>query len=143
MTVLLDTNVLLDFILKRAPFFDDSRIILIAIANKSINAVISAQAISDMFYILRKTYTNKERRDILLWLTELIDIIGIDKNMVITALKDDTFPDFEDYIQTLCAEKVDAKLIISRNIKDFQNSNIKCISPRDLILYYLSEDQKS
>ena len=143
MTVLLDTNVLLDFILKRAPFFDDSRIILIAIANKRINAVISAQAISDMFYILRKTYTNKERRDILLWLTELIDIIEIDKNTVITALKDDTFPDFEDYIQTLCAEKVDAKLIISRNIKDFQNSNIKCISPRDLILYYLSEDQKS
>jgi len=51
MNVLIDTNVAIDVMLKRTPFFENSQLVLLASEQKHINGFISASAITDIFYI--------------------------------------------------------------------------------------------
>ena len=102
--ILVDTNVLLDYFLTREPFFDDAKQIIEKCAEGKINACIAAHSVSNMFFILRKTYDVKERRELLLSLFEIFDVEGIDSEKLMKGLKNETFSDFEDCLQMECAE---------------------------------------
>lgn len=62
---LVDTNVLLNYLLKRVPYEEDARKIVLACKNKEIEGCIAAYSVSNIFYILRKEYSEQERRIIL------------------------------------------------------------------------------
>lgn len=94
---------------------------------------VAAHSISNMFFILRKTYNIKERREILLSICEIFDIIGIDKTKLIIGLENEDFSDFEDCLQMECARDYGAKYIVTRNIADYEKSEIKAISPSDFL----------
>lgn len=66
MTVLIDTNVLLDDLLIREPFQADAHQLLEACRAGQIKGVVAAHSIPNMFYILRKNYSASERRQLLL-----------------------------------------------------------------------------
>ena len=123
--ILLDTNILLDYLLMREPFYDN--------ASEIVRGCVAAHSISNMFFILRKTYNIKERREILLSICEIFDIIGIDKTKLIIGLENEDFSDFEDCLQMECARDYGAKYIVTRNIADYEKSEIKAISPSDFL----------
>lgn len=131
--ILIDTNVLLDYLLEREPFFEDAKKVILSCTEKNISACIAAHSISNMFFILRKTYNIKERREILLSICEIFDIIGIDKTKLIIGLENEDFSDFEDCLQMECARDYGAKYIVTRNIADYEKSEIKAISPSDFL----------
>ena len=54
LTILIDTNVLLDDLLMREPHATDSRRIVEACRAGTLTGIIAAHSISNMFYILRK-----------------------------------------------------------------------------------------
>lgn len=62
MIILIDTNIILDVLLKRNPYADEAQIIMTKCANREIIGYLAAHSIPNLFYILRKTYTQKERR---------------------------------------------------------------------------------
>lgn len=66
MRILLDTNVLLDYILLREPFTQDAQKIIALCQQEILHGAIAAQSVADMFYILRKDISVEERRKILL-----------------------------------------------------------------------------
>ncbi len=80
-----------------------------------------------MFFILRKDYTIKERREILSNLCTIFDVEGIDKAKLLFGLANDDFSDFEDCLQMECAKNYGAEYIITRNISDYSASSIKAI----------------
>jgi predicted nucleic acid-binding protein len=84
-------------------------------------------------YILRKNFSDKEMREILLGLCNLFSICNVDETIIISALRESSFKDFEDCIQSQCAVFVNADYIVTRNIKDFTNSRIRAITPQDFI----------
>ena len=54
--ILIDTNVLLDYLLEREPFFEDAKKVISSCTEGNTKGCIAAH----MFFILRKDYTAKE-----------------------------------------------------------------------------------
>lgn len=127
--ILIDTNVLLDYLLEREPFFEDAKNVILACANGEIKGCIAAHSITNMFFILRKDYNIKERREILSSLCEIFDVEGIDKTKILSGLANEDFSDFEDCLQMECAKNYGAEYIVTRNVSDYKNSEIKAILP--------------
>ena len=132
-TIFLDTNIIIDYFQNREPFSEYADEIFKLCANKEILAYISAQSIADIFYILRKDYTINERKNLLLGLCQIFNIVGANKTIILNALTNDEFNDLEDCIQTECAKVAEAKYIITRNIKDFKSAEIESILPEDFL----------
>ena len=131
--ILVDTNVLLDYFLTREPFFNDAKQIIEKCAEGKINASIAAHSVSNMFFILRKTYDVKERRELLLSLFEIFDVEGIDSEKLMKGLKNETFSDFEDCLQMECAESFCAQYIVTRNTADYVTSKIPAVTPTEYL----------
>ena len=127
--ILIDTNVLLDYLLEREPFFEDAKNVILACANGEIKGCIAAHSITNMFFILRKDYNIKERREILSSLCEIFDVEGIDKTKILSGLANEDFSDFEDCLQMECAKNYGAEYIVTRNVSDYKNSEIKATLP--------------
>ena len=133
MRILIDTNIIMDYIGKREPFLADARMIIKLCTEKSINGCISSHTITNLFYILRKELSAKDRRTLLLKLTRAFPVIGIDYVKLEDALKNDVFEDLEDCLQDECAKEFYADYIVTRNIKDFVKSSIKAIEPHEFL----------
>lgn len=131
--ILVDTNVLLDYLLTREPFYEDAVKIIHACVDGEVKGCIAAHSISNMFFILRKDYDAKERREILCGLCSIFDVEGIDKSKLLSGLQNEDFSDFEDCLQMECAKAYGAEYIVTRNVNDYKMSEIKAILPKDYL----------
>ena len=133
MRILIDTNVILDILQKREPFFADSYRALRKAIESDTECLISASAATDIFYMLRKTLGSaqqaKEQIEQLAQLVSFADVQGMDIN---TALMR-AMPDFEDAVMDAVAERNEASYILTRNIKDFAGSVVPAILPADFL----------
>ena len=127
--ILLDTNILLDYLLMREPFYDNPSEIVRRCVDGIYRGCVAAHSISNMFFILRKDYTAKERREILSSLCTIFDVEGIDKAKLLSGLANEDFSDFEDCLQMECAKSYGADYIVTRNVSDYSVSDIKAILP--------------
>ncbi len=112
MRVLLDTNILIDYIALRQPYSESAEKIILLCKNNQISCCMAAHSVMNIFYILRKNFTVDERRIILKELCEIIEVIGIEKNKIIATLDNYDFSDMEDCLQAKCAEEFSAFLQI-------------------------------
>lgn len=133
MVLMIDTNVLLDVICHRNEFFDASNKVLELCKNQSCVGIIAAHSITNMMYILRKAYSEEQRRTILLALIDIFEVAALDKKKLVSALCRNDFTDFEDCLQDECAASLEADLIITRNVVDFEHSGVKAITPEEFI----------
>lgn len=139
MRILLDTNVLIDYLMKREPYKCSGESILNACISDEMKGCIAAHSISNLFFILRKSFSVDERRDILGVLCQILTVVGIDEDMIIRALQNTEFTDFEDCLQMECAREFKAEFIITRNLADFQHSPIPAISSDEFFGKYMQE----
>lgn len=131
--ILIDTNVLLDYLLERQPFFADAKRVILSCTDGKTKGCIAAHSISNMFFILRKDYSIKDRREILSNLCMIFDVEGIDKTKLLSGLLNENFVDFEDCLQMECARSYGAEYIVTRNVSDYATSEIKAISPKEYL----------
>lgn len=131
--ILIDTNVLLDYLLTREPFYEDAEQIIAACTEGKAQGCIAAHSVSNMFYILRKDYSVKERREVLSNLCLIFDVEGIDKGKILEGLQNEDFSDFEDCLQMECAVSYRAEYIVTRNIDDYKTSEVKAILPNEYL----------
>jgi len=133
--ILLDTNVVLDWILKREPFRTNSESIIELCINGEVHGYLACHTILNLFFILRKDYSVAERKEILMMLCNDFNIIGIDHEILMTALCDENFRDIEDDVQIQCALFEDLDYIVTRDINGFKDSKIKAILPEDFLAW--------
>ena len=132
-TVLIDTNIFIDVLQDRIPFTDNSQAVIGLVTQKKIKGAVAAHSITNLWYILRKTYSDEERRNYLLSLFEIFDVVSTDKNRLVAALENSNFKDFEDCLQDECAYAINADYIITRNAKDFESSMVKALTPEEFL----------
>jgi predicted nucleic acid-binding protein len=132
-TVLFDTNVVIDFLVKRNPFVEVSERLFKMCMNGTIKGFIAAQSIPDIFYILRKDYTLAQRMKLLRHVCAVLDVADIGKRHILSALSDEAFSDLEDSILAKCAEDYGFDFIASRNTEDFAASKIPVLTPQELL----------
>ena len=128
--ILIDTNVLLDYLLEREPFFEDAKRIMVSCAEGKVKGCIAAHSIPNMFFILRKDYNVRERREVLSNLCSIFDVEGIDKAKLLSGLANEDFLDFEDCLQMECSKSYGADYIVTRNVADYSASEVKAIEPK-------------
>lgn len=131
-TAFLDTNVVIDFYQKRAPFFSQASVIFQLAVEKQIAIVVSTTTIVNCFYLLRKTYDRAELYLKMRALCQLTSIVKTDDNTVQQALFKE-WPDFEDCVQYISAVNAEVDYIVTRNISDFVQSEIPVLSTEDFL----------
>lgn len=131
--ILIDTNILLDYLLTREPFYDVAREVVRTCTEGKAKGCIAAHSITNMFFILRKDYDAEERREMLINLCTIFDIEGIDKSKLLVGLQNGGFTDFEDCLQAECAKAYGAEYIVTRNIDDYKASEIAAVLPEDFL----------
>lgn len=129
MVILVDTNIVLDVLLYREPYAEQARMIMAGCAEGKVVGYLAAHSIPNLFYILRKTYTQKERRMFIKNLCEIFRISELNEKKIMLAVENEEFADFEDCLQEECAVEAMADYIVTRNPDDFKKSRIKTIEP--------------
>ncbi len=133
MVVLIDTNIILDVLQKREPFYKASDAVLMHCATKKAKGYIALHSVSNIFFILRRHCTADERRKLLIGILDILQVANADRKSVRRALRRNDFTDFEDCLQDECAKQINADYIITRNTNDFSTSEISAITPTDFL----------
>lgn len=145
MRALLDTNVIVDVLQRREPWFEDGQKIFYAIASKRIIACITAKEATDIYYFSCKQFTGEKNVDAkarqvmtkLYAIFEIIDTLGIDcQNAIAIDNKD-----YEDAIMIESAARVGIDCIVTRNPDHFKLSPVTVYSPAEFV-EKLSEEQE-
>ena len=137
MKVLLDTNVILDVLQKRSPWFEDGKTIFLAIATKQIDGFITAKEAADIPFFSRKQFRGEENVDQkarkiisgLLALFEIVDTLGEDCQNALVLENHD----YEDAIMIASAKRAGMDLIITRNTEHFSRSPVPVYTPADFV----------
>ena len=136
MNYLIDTNVILDVLLKRNPFYYNSAEILNLSAQDNIQLYVSASAVTDIYYIANQTLRNKtEAKQMLEKLIKVVSVACVSENEIKNALRL-TWNDFEDSVQYSVALLQEMDGIITRNPNDYKKSKIKIWTPEELLMQH-------
>jgi len=138
-TILIDTDVILDFFFDREPFSNDAAQILTLCEKGKINGFVTSIMLSNIYYLLRKTAKHEKVIENLKMLMNLIGVVTTNKETVLNALNSD-FKDFEDALQNFSAQNSDQiKIIITRNIRDYKFSELSIMTP-EMYLKTINEE---
>lgn len=133
MVLLIDTNILLDILQHRIPFYEASKKILDLCGKREAEGYIALHSVSNIYFILRKQYSTEQRCLLLSGVLKVLHVCGIGHEGVVNALERKDFADFEDCLQDECACSVNASYIITRNVNDFKNSKVKAVTPEQFL----------
>lgn len=131
--VFVDTNIVIDLLARREPFFDEAAYLFSLADKKSITLTVAALTIANTSYTLLRHKTANETKTILRKLRLIIEILPLDDKIIDLALNDDSFSDFEDGLQYFTALENKQEVIISRNLKDYKNSKLPAMTARQFI----------
>lgn len=121
--VFVDTDIILDLLAKRIPFYSFSAE-LFSLADKGkLQLCVSSLSFSNLNYILAKQYSTEQARKMLFKFKTLVQVLPVTDKTVELALSSD-FKDFEDGMQYFTAIESDVSILITRNLKDFRTAKI-------------------
>ena len=137
MRAILDTNVIVDVLQRREPWFRHGAIIFRAIANKQVNGYLTARQIADLHFFSRKQFKGDENVDAkarqvirkLLALFETIDTLAIDCQNALGINNGD----YEDAILIESAARAGVDCIVTRNPAHFNLSSVQVYSPDEFV----------
>lgn len=139
--ILVDSDVVLDVATGRQPFVEASQIALSYFENSHAIGVLSAHSVTNIYYILRKLGSDPMARCFLRAILEYLSIGAVDHKTIDSALES-KFLDFEDGVQHYCAINNQCDAILTRNINDYQFSEIQVMTPKEFIALYQSPEQE-
>ena len=142
MKVLIDTNILLDFILLREPHLENSKRVL-KCCQSLVDGYIAVHTFSNMFYILHEIegFSVKDCRNTFNKLLCIFDVASLNKQDMISAINNDAFLDLEDSMQHQASLSSELDYIVTRDCKDFEKSAVPAVTPEEFLLLVHAENQ--
>ena len=133
-SVLLDTNVVLDFAEKREGFFEAAKKVFVITKQRGVSCCVSASAVTDIFYHLQKRYKEPgAAKSLLIKLLRHLEVIGVDGQTIETAIESEMF-DFEDAVQVAAAKDYGIDTVVTRDPMGFQNSGLDVYSQEECLM---------
>lgn len=133
MRILIDTNVILDVLLKRTDFYDSAARVLTLSQEDDIRLYVSASAVTDIYYIANQALKNKLLvRDLLSKLVQVVWVAGVSEREIKHALGL-PWSDFEDSVQYSVALLQEMDGIVTWNAGDYKASKLQIWSPKELL----------
>jgi predicted nucleic acid-binding protein len=129
----IDTNIVLDLLAKREPFYESSAKLFSLADRNAIQLSVSSLTFANTNYVLSKLKSASEAKEILRKFKLLVQIVPLSEKIVDLALNDSEFKDFEDGLQYYSAIESNQDIIITRNQKDFKSSQLAIMSAEEFL----------
>lgn len=128
--VLVDTNVVLDQLLQREPWYTDAQAFLQARDARRIIAYLPASVLTDIFYISRRQVGIAQAHAAVERCLAQFGIITVNRALLTAAA---TLPgnDFEDNVQIACSQHTGLDLIVTRDPDDFRDAPMPAVEPAE------------
>ncbi len=134
MKIMCDTNVIIDVLLEREPFIEDSYKVLKLCEEHKIDGFVSASSVTDIFYLVRKyTHSTDAAYKAVGKLLEIAKVCSVTNNDVLNAFQKKA-KDFEDCLVATCAKSIHCDSIVTRNKIDFEGFGIPVFTPMEILL---------
>ena len=130
--VLFDTNVILDIILERLPYYDDAAKLFMLIDERVIAGCVTASSITDIYYVTKKAKGHAIALALITDIIDILDVIGISRRVIVDALRS-SMKDFEDAVQVSAATFAEIEYIVTRNTRDFDSALLPVYDPANFI----------
>lgn len=135
LNLLIDTNVALDYILKRELFVDMSKKVIDLPKEYDVIEFVSATTITDIYYIAHRHLKNHELlMELLKEFLQTVKVANVTHKEIYTALNLN-WDDFEDAIQYSVAASNNFDGIVTRNMKGFDDAEVKIFTPEEICQY--------
>ncbi|MBP0031066.1 PIN domain-containing protein [Roseofilum sp. Guam] len=132
MRILIDTNVVLDFLQEREPFVDSAARLFERIDAGEIEGFIAATTITNIYYIVRKTAGRQVAQDAIAQVLSDLNICPVNLDILEQALRLN-FEDFEDAVQYVCAVGYNVDAIVTRDASGFLSAEIPVVLPENFM----------
>ncbi len=132
--IFIDTNILIDLLSRREPFYDEAAVLFSLADRKKIKIALSALTIANTSYVLSRHMDTVKTKSILRKVKLIVTVLPMNDRIIDLALNDESFVDFEDALQYFSALDNDYELIITRNLKDFKHSKLPVMTAREFIM---------
>ena len=133
MRIMLDTNIIIDVLLEREPYVDDSYRVLKLCEEHQLDGFVSASSVTDIYYLVRKySHSTELAYKAIGKLLEIVKVCSVTNNDVLTAFQKKA-RDFEDCLVATCANSIRCDCIVTRNKKDFEEFDIPLLTPSELL----------
>lgn len=126
--VFVDTDVVLDLLAERIPFFHFSAVLFTFAEMKKLELYTSPLILANTFYILRKQLGNDEAKSALRKLRILLHVVDSSDSIIDKALNSD-FSDFEDAVQYYTALEHGINVILTRNLREYKKTSVIVQTP--------------
>lgn len=139
MKLLIDTNVVLDVLLRREPFSKTAAEVLNLTQRDDVREYVSASAITDIYYIANKQMKDRDAvRDLLKRLLMVVSVVAVSEREIQNALNL-AWGDFEDSVQYSVALLNEMDGIVTRNPSDYQETNMRIWLPEQALELFANE----
>ena len=132
MKLLIDANILLDVLQNRENFVRASSMVWKLCETEQAKGYISALTFANLVYIMRKEMDAQRIEEVLHMLSLIFEFAELDDLDLFRAAALQ-WPDFEDAVQSVTAERIHADYIITRNVRDFSRSKVIAFTPDELL----------
>ncbi|WP_258101451.1 PIN domain-containing protein [Marinoscillum pacificum] len=124
----IDPDLILEFLMDKQPQSRESAKIFTLAERNEVKLLVSAQAFSNLYLILKQYASHEKVVEKLQLLTQLVEVGTLDQKAVLSALNSN-FNNLIDGIQNYCVESNNVKVLITRRHKDYKNSGLSIMSP--------------
>ena len=129
MNLLLDTNVLIDYLGRKEPFFESAKMVVMAAFFGDVRAWTPAQSVVDAFYVLSRYMDSDRIQQSILKTLELISPVDLTSADLERAARL-KWPDMEDCLISVAAVKANADYLITRDASGFERSPVPVLTPQ-------------
>ncbi len=132
MRVLIDTNVLIDHLGQRAPYFAAWEKLHAMQVFGDVELWVAPQSFADAFYILSKAVSSEELQAAFIESLGFLNVCNVGQAEVLEACKRN-WDDYEDCLIALCAENINANYLLTRDASGFKQSSVPCCTPEQFL----------
>lgn len=138
MKLMIDTNIFLDVLTDREPFYRDSRAVLELCESRKVHGFLSASSVTDIFHLIRRELHSTDLAyQALGFIFNIAKILTVTNEDVLNAYLQRA-SDFEDCLLATCAKSNHCDAIVTRNKKDFLSFEITLLTPEELLRHIRS-----
>ena len=132
MRILVDTNVLLDVLARREPFYAPAAAIWSLAERGEVRAVVSAISFNNVYYIVLRAEDRTQAMKAMRLIRDVFDSVPPDSQIINQAI-DANMDDFEDAVQFHSAIRAKATYLVTRNPGDFPKSALPILTPDEFL----------
>lgn len=138
--LLLDTNVLLDFMVAERPGSDAAVEVIRRCATKEDVGYVCAGSLKDTYYVARKYLGEQSARDFVRAFLMVLEVCALD-GPVCRIAADSNEPDFEDALIRASAEDERVDFILTRDVGAFQATKIRSLDAERYLALFARESR--